>query len=234
MQEALGAPPLEGLILDAGCGEGHRPGDGGARSRVRGRSASSSAPAASPPAWRGPSGLERAHVVQGDCCGCRSRPSTFDAPIHTASCTTRRIRRAPCARSRARSNPARRCCSTSTRTSRIDRVDWRVALAAGQQRACRHDAHAAVAADAPLPAAFAGRVCALTLPSRHFRWARRFPYRHGTTPWSMSGDLYDRLVGADRKALLARRRRGAGHGRWIITSSVSRSSAAGWSTRAKP
>jgi len=33
----------------------------------------------------------------------------------------------------------------------------------------------------------------LTLPSRHFSWAKRFPYRHGTTPWSMSGDLYDRL-----------------------------------------
>jgi SAM-dependent methyltransferase len=33
----------------------------------------------------------------------------------------------------------------------------------------------------------------LTIPARRFRWARRFPYRHGTTPSSMSGDLYDRL-----------------------------------------
>ena len=33
----------------------------------------------------------------------------------------------------------------------------------------------------------------LTLPSRRFRWAARFPYRHGTGPWSLSGDLYDRL-----------------------------------------
>jgi hypothetical protein len=33
----------------------------------------------------------------------------------------------------------------------------------------------------------------LTLPSRHFRWAARFPYRHGTSWWSLRGDLYDRL-----------------------------------------
>jgi hypothetical protein len=32
-----------------------------------------------------------------------------------------------------------------------------------------------------------------TLPARHFSWAARFPYRHGTGPWSMSGDLFDRL-----------------------------------------
>jgi len=32
-----------------------------------------------------------------------------------------------------------------------------------------------------------------TLPSRHFRFAARFPYRHGTSPWGMSGDLYDRF-----------------------------------------
>jgi hypothetical protein len=53
-----------------------------------------------------------------------------------------------------------------------------------------------------LPPALLMRICRmlspivyvlLTLPSRRFRWARRFPYRHGTTPWSMSGDLYDRL-----------------------------------------
>lgn len=32
-----------------------------------------------------------------------------------------------------------------------------------------------------------------TVPSRRFRWAARFPYRHNTTPWSLSGDLYDRF-----------------------------------------
>jgi SAM-dependent methyltransferase len=34
----------------------------------------------------------------------------------------------------------------------------------------------------------------LTVPSRRFRWAERFPYRHNTNPWDLEGDLYDRFA----------------------------------------
>ena len=192
MQDALGVPPFEGLILDGGCGEGidlamvaldpHceiigvELSDGGVNTSVaRTR------------------GLTRAHVVQGDLLKIPLADDTFDGAysygvVHHTPDPQRAVREM------ARTLKPGAPLLLYVYEDFSDRsLAWRLALAA---------ANSVRVVTTRLPPALLMRICRmlspvvyvlLTLPSRRFRWAHRFPYRHGTTPSSMSGDLYDRL-----------------------------------------
>ena len=192
MQEALEAPPFQGLILDAGCGEGIdlamvaldpqcevigvELSDGGVEtSLARTR------------------GLGRAHVVQGDLLRIPLAEGTFDGAysygvVHHTPDPPRAVREI------ARTLKPGAPLLLYVYEDFSDRsIGWRVALAV---------ANSVRLITTRLPPRLLMRICRLlspvvwlflTVPSRHFRWARRFPYRHGTTPSSMSGDLYDRL-----------------------------------------
>lgn len=192
MQDALGAAPFEGLILDGGCGEGIDlamvaldP-----RCEVVGVELSDGGVATSVARTRG---LTRAHVVQGDLLKVPLADQTFDGAysygvVHHTPDPPRAVREI------ARTLKPGAPLLLYVYEDFSDRsIAWRVALAA---------ANSVRVITTRLPPALLMRICRmlspivyvlLTLPSRRFRWARRFPYRHGTTPWSMSGDLYDRL-----------------------------------------
>jgi SAM-dependent methyltransferase len=192
MVEALGAPPLRGLILDAGCGEGIdlsmvaldpaceiigvELSDGGVRTSVaRTR------------------GLQRAHVVHADLLKLPLADETFDAAysygvVHHTIDPPRAVREI------ARTMKPGAPLLLYVYEDFSDRPwRWRAALAL---------ANSARLLTTRLRPSLLMRLCRwlspvvyvlCTLPSRHFRWASQFPYRHGSGPWSLSGDLYDRL-----------------------------------------
>ncbi len=192
MQKALDAPPFAGLILDAGCGEGVDlsmvaldP-----RCEVIGVELSSGGVATSLARTRG---LDRAHVIQADLLRIPIAPGTFDAAysygvVHHTPDPQKAVREI------ARTLKPGAPLLFYVYEDFSDRPwPWRVALAV---------ANSARLVTTRLPPALLMRLCRLlspvvyvfcTLPSRHFRWAARFPYRHGSHPWSMSSDLYDRL-----------------------------------------
>jgi SAM-dependent methyltransferase len=192
MRDALAVPPLKGLILDAGCGEGIDLSQAALdpECEVIGVELSSGGVATS---LARVSGNDRAHVVQGDLLKIPLAEDTFDAAYSYGV-----VHHTP--------DPARAICEIA-RTLKpgapllyyvyedfADRsLPWRAALAT---------ANSVRVLTTRMPPAALMRVCRLlspvvylfcTLPSRHFRWAAQFPYRHGTDPWSMSGDLFDRL-----------------------------------------
>jgi len=192
MQAALGAPPLEGLVLDGGCGEGLDLANVALdpRCEIVGVELSSGGVATSLARTRG---LERAHVVQGDLFHLPLADGVFDAAysygvVHHTPDPERAVREI--ARTLKPGGPL----MLYVYEDFADRsLAWRVALAM---------ANSARFVTTRLPPAALMTICRLlspvvyvllTLPSRHVPWAARFPYRHGTGPWSMSGDLYDRL-----------------------------------------
>jgi len=192
MHEALEAALLEGLVLDAGCGEGQDlamvaldP-----RCQVVGVELSSGGVAASLARTRG---LERAQVVQGDLFHLPMASSTFDAAysygvVHHTPDPARAVREI------ARTLKPGGTFLAYVYEDFSDRSwSWRLALAIANSPRL-------ITTRMPPPALMA--LCRMlspvvyalcTWPSRHFRWASRFPYRHGTHPWSLSGDLYDRF-----------------------------------------
>jgi SAM-dependent methyltransferase len=192
MHDALGAPPLAGLIIDAGCGDGVdlamqaldpsrevvgvELSEGGVTtSRVRTR------------------GLPRAHIVQGDLLQLPLADGIFDAGysygvVHHTSDPPRAVREL-----------ARVLKPGATLLLYVyeDFGErpwyWRAALAA---------VNSLRAVTTRLPVAVLMTTCRLmspvvwltcTVPARRFSWAKRFPYRHNTHPWSLVGDLYDRF-----------------------------------------
>jgi len=192
MHDALGAPPLAGLVIDGGCGDGVdlamqaldasreivgvELSDGGVTtSRVRTR------------------GLARAHVVQGDLLKLPFADETFDAGysygvVHHTPAPARAVREL-----------ARVLKPNATLLLYVyedfgDRpMSWRAALRA---------VNSLRAITTRLPAPALMLLCRMlspvvwltcTVPARRFSWARRFPYRHNTHPWSLVGDLYDRF-----------------------------------------
>jgi SAM-dependent methyltransferase len=192
MQEALEASPFQGLILDAGCGEGIDlsmvaldP-----RCEVIGVELSDGGVATSLARTRG---LERAHIVQGDLLRIPIAEATFDGAysygvVHHTPDPPRAVREI------ARTLKPGAPLLLYVYEDFSDRsLAWRIALAV---------ANSVRLITTRLPPWLLMRLCRmlspvvwllLTVPSRHFSWASRFPYRHGTTPGSMSGDLYDRL-----------------------------------------
>ena len=192
MREALDAPPLSGLILDAGCGEGVDLSQLALAQdcEVIGVELSSGGVATTLARTRG---LDRAHVVQGDLLRMPIASNTFDAAysygvVHHTPDPARAITEI------ARTLKPGAALLYYVYEDFSDRSWlWRAALAA---------ANSVRLVTTRMPPALLMRVCRLlspvvyvlcTLPSRRFRWAARFPYRHGTDPWSMSGDLFDRL-----------------------------------------
>jgi SAM-dependent methyltransferase len=192
MRERLGHPTLEGLILDAGCGEGIdlaslalEPG-----CEVIGVELSSGGVATSLARARH---IDRAHLVQADLLNLPIASAVFDGAYSYGV-----VHHTP--------DPAR-AVSEIARTLKpgaplllyvyedfSDRAwYWRLALAI---------ANSVRVVTTRMPPSLLMALCRvlspivyvfLTLPSRRFRWARRFPYRHGAGPWSMAGDLFDRL-----------------------------------------
>ncbi len=192
MQEALAAPPLSGLILDAGCGEGIDLATVALdpRCEVIGVELSAGGIDTSVARTRG---LERAHIVQGDLLRMPLAANTFDAAysygvVHHTPDPGGAVREI------ARTLKPGASLLLYVYEDFSDRPPaWRAALAA---------ANSVRLVSTRLPPRVLMRLCKIlspavyvscTLPSRRFRWASRFPYRHGTDPWSMSGDLYDRL-----------------------------------------
>jgi SAM-dependent methyltransferase len=192
MQDALGAPAFSGLVLDAGCGEGIDlamvaldP-----ACEAIGVELSSGGVATSVARTRG---MTRAHIVQGDLLRLPLAAETFDGAysygvVHHTPDPARAIREI------ARTLKPGAPLLYYVYEDFSDRsLVWRAALAL---------ANSVRVVTTRLPPPLLMRLCRLlsplvyvlfTLPARHFTWARRFPYRHGTTPSSMSGDLYDRL-----------------------------------------
>ena len=192
MREALDAPPLRGLVLDAGCGEGVDLSQVALdpACEVIGVELSSGGVATTLARTRG---MERADVIQGDLLKLPIASNTFDAAysygvVHHTPDPPRAIREI------ARTLKPGAALLFYVYEDFSDRSGtWRAALSV---------ANSARVVTTRLPPAVLMRICRMlspvvyvlcTVPSRHFRWAARFPYRHGVNPRSMSGDLYDRL-----------------------------------------
>lgn len=192
MRESLGVPSLEGLILDAGCGEGIDLASVALdpKCEVVGVELSSGGVATSLARSKH---LERAHIVQADLLRLPIASAVFDGAYSYGV-----VHHTP--------DPAL-AVSEIARTLKpgaplllyvyedfSDRAwYWRLALTL---------ANSVRVVTTRMPPWLLMGLCRvlspivylfLTLPSRHFRWAARFPYRHGTHPWSMVGDLFDRL-----------------------------------------
>jgi SAM-dependent methyltransferase len=192
MRESLGRPPLEGLILDAGCGEGIDLASVALdpMCEVVGVELSSGGVATSLARTRH---LDRAHIVQADLLGLPIASNVFDGAysygvVHHTPDPPRAV--SEIARTLKPGAPL----LLYVYEDFSDRQwYWRLALAL---------ANSVRVVTTRLPPALLMGICRLlspavylllTLPSRHFSWAARFPYRHGTHPWSMVGDLFDRL-----------------------------------------
>lgn len=193
MQDALGAPPFQGLILDAGCGDGT---DTALLAldpacEVIGVELSSGGVATTVTRTRN---MERAHVVQADLLRLPLASDTFDGAysygvVHHTPDPPRAVREL------ARTLKAGASLLLYVYEDLSDRPwPWRGALRAVDLLR---------AITTRLPAPMLMRICRLlspvvyvacTLPARRFRWAQRFPYRHNTHPWDLSGDLYDRFA----------------------------------------
>jgi SAM-dependent methyltransferase len=193
MQDALRAPAFEGLILDAGCGDGMDLAllSLDAKCEVVGVELSSGGVATSRART---TGLERAHVVHADLLTLPLATATFDGAysygvVHHTPDPARAVREI------ARTLKPGASLLLYVYEDFSDRsVGWRAAL-----RAVNLARHVTTRVPAPLlwglcrllsPIIYA----LLTAPARRFQWAASFPYRHNTNPWDLSGDLYDRFA----------------------------------------
>jgi SAM-dependent methyltransferase len=192
LHDALGAPRLAGLIVDGGCGDGIdlamlalEPG-----CEVVGVELSDGGVATSLARTRG---LPRARVVQADLLKLPLADNTFDGGysygvVHHTDDPPRAVREL------ARVIKPKAPLLFYVYEDFSDRpLYWRLAL---------HSVNLLRHVTTRLPSSVLMITCRLmsplvyatcTLPSRHFRFAARFPYRHGKGPWGLSGDLYDRF-----------------------------------------
>jgi len=193
MQKAAGAPPFDGVILDAGCGDGtdlsilaYEP-----HCQVVGVELSGGGVQTSLARTRG---MARAYVIQGDLLHLPLASGIFDGAysygvVHHTPDPARAVREI------ARTLKPHAPLLFYLYEDFSDRPwYWRAALAAV-------NAGRLVTTRLP-PRVLMGLCRALspilfvlfTLPARRFRWAARFPHRHNTGPWDLSGDLYDRFA----------------------------------------
>lgn len=195
MQTAVQAPPFEGLILDAGCGDGVDLASTGLdpRCRVVGVELSDGGVKASSGRI---ANIERAHLVQGSLLALPFAGGTFDNAYsygvvhHTADpeLSMREI-------ARALKSGGRLLIYVYEEFDRRS-LPWRIAL--GAVNAVRQPISA-------MPPAAIRRFCAMiaplvyvtcTIPSRHFAWAAKFPYpaTQNRDMKSLIPDLYDRFA----------------------------------------
>lgn len=190
--DTLGGPRLEGFILDGGCGDGEDlamvaldP-----KCDVVGVELSAGGVATSLARTRG---LERASVIQADLLRLPIATGTFDGAysygvVHHTPDPPRAVREL------ARTLKPGAPLLLYVYEDFADRAFyWRAALAA---------ANTMRIVTTRMRPSHLMRLCRMlspvvyvtcTLPSRHFRWAARFPYRHGPHAFGLVGDLYDRL-----------------------------------------
>ncbi len=195
MYDRLPGPPLEGVILDGGCGDGVdlamlalNP-----KCEVVGLELSHGGVATSLARTRG---NERAHVVQGDLLQLPLASNTFDGAysygvVHHTPDPGLAVKEI------ARTLKPGAPLLLYVYEDFADRPwYWRAALAV---------ANWPRAITTRMPPAMLMALCRglapvifvfCTLPARHFSWAARFPYRHVKSPFGrigMVGDIYDRL-----------------------------------------
>jgi SAM-dependent methyltransferase len=193
MYDRLGGKPLEGLILDGGCGDGVDLAMQALNPAVEivGLELSNGGVATSLARTRG---MSRAHVVQGDLLRVPFASETFDGAYSYGV-----VHHTP--------NPGlavKEIARTLKPGAHLllyvyeDFADrpwyWRAALAI---------ANAPRAVTTRMPPRMLMGLCRIlapiiyvtcSIPSRHFSWAANFPYRHNTRIDSgMVGDIYDRL-----------------------------------------
>jgi SAM-dependent methyltransferase len=195
MQKAVSAPAFTGLILDAGCGDGVDLASTGlsGNCRVVGVELSDGGIRASAARI---AGIERSHLVQGSLLALPFPANTFDGAYsygvvhHTVDpeLSVREIARAM--------KPGARLLIYVYEEFDRRSLPWRIAL--GAVNAIRQPisglSPAAIRRFCALLAPFVYVTC--TIPSRHFSWARKFPYPATQNPdiRSLIPDLYDRFA----------------------------------------
>ena len=195
MQTALGAPPLSGLVLDAGAGEGIDLASVGLTPGCRAVGVELSPGGVRATAAR-ISTVPRARLVQGSILSMPFRANAFDhaysyGVVHHTVDPERAVREIACA-VKPGGSVLIYVYDDFERRGRA----WQLALAA--VNAIRRPI-------STLPPAGIRGVCLLlapivfvtcTLPSRYFSWAARFPYPATQNPTmkSLVPDLYDRFA----------------------------------------
>jgi SAM-dependent methyltransferase len=190
MRENLGAPPLAGRVLDAGCGEGIDLGSIALEASVRPVGLELSTGGSRTSRARAP----RAAVIQGDLRFLPFCDAAFDC-IYSYGVIHHTTDPAGVVRELTRALKPGGMLLVYLYEDFADRsLLWRSGLQA--TRFVRH-------VTTRLPAKVLMALCrvvgplvfaACTWPSRHFGWAKRWPYRHCPTPASVAPDLYDRLA----------------------------------------
>lgn len=190
MRESLGAPPVTGRVLDAGCGEGIDLGSISLDPSVAAVGLELSAGGANTSHARAP----RAAVIRGDLRFLPFRDATFDC-IYSYGVIHHTTNPAGVVRELTRALKPGGMLLVYLYEDFADRSQlWRSALHAtamlrGLTTRLSPNVLMALCRFAA-PMIFAS----CTWPSRHFSWAGRLPYRHCATPAAIVPDLYDRLA----------------------------------------
>ncbi len=192
LYEGLGAPRFNGLILDAGCGEGIDLANLAldARCEVVGLESSHGGVAAS---LARIATLQRAHLVQGDLLKAPLADGLFDGAhcygvVHHTIDPTRAMKEL----SRVLKQGAQLLLYVYEDFS--DRArHWRAALRAvnSLRRLTTRCPPRVMMTFCKLLSPVVYATC--TVPSKRFSWASRLPYSHGRHAWGLGGDLYDRF-----------------------------------------
>lgn len=189
-REALGAPPLSGRVLDAGCGEGTDLAWVSLDPSVRAVGVELSVGGSRASRVRAPG----AEVVQGDLRCLPFRDASFDA-IYSYGVIHHTTDPAVAVREIVRTLRPGGMLLVYLYEDFEDRsAMWRVGLrATGLVRVVTARLPPrAIMALCRVAAPFVYATC--TLPARRFQWARRLPYHHCETRRSLVSDLYDRLA----------------------------------------
>jgi len=190
MRERLGAPPLRGRVLDAGCGEGIDLGSIALDGSVRAVGLELSAGGVRSSRARAP----HAAVIQGDLRFLPLRDAAFDC-VYSYGVVHHTTDPAGVVRELTRALKPGGTMLVYLYEDFADRsLVWRSSLEAIRllrQLTTRLPPKTLMAlCRAVGPLIFA----ACVWPSRHFRWAKQLPYHHCPTAASVAPDLYDRLA----------------------------------------
>jgi SAM-dependent methyltransferase len=190
MRTQLGAPPLTGRILDAGCGEGIDLGSIALDNSVRAVGLELSTGGARTSRARAP----RASVIQGDLRRLPFRDAAFDG-VYSYGVIHHTTDPSGVVRELTRALKPGGMLLVYLYEDFADRsLAWRAGLSA--VRLLRQ-------ITTRLPPKTMMTLCRMagplifatcTWPSQHFRWAKRLPYHHCPTAASVAPDLYDRLA----------------------------------------